>query len=141
MQTFKIQLLLILAFPILGCGGEDNGIAPVSGTVFFKGKPLPNATVNFSPKGENSRGATGTTDKDGKYRLTSFQINDGAKIGKYSVTIRAEEGGDGALKAKDDIDYARGKLVTPKKYSDSASSGLTAEIAKKNNIIDFQLTE
>lgn len=141
MRPFLKLYLFALPLIISGCGGEDNGLAPVSGTVFFKGKPLANAAVNFLPNGENTRGATGITDNNGKYKLTSFQINDGAKIGKYSVTIRAEEGGDGALKAKDDIDYARGKLVTPKKYSDSASSGLTAEIAKKNNIIDFQLTE
>ena len=135
------SVLFLILMTIAGCSGDDRGLAPVSGTVLFNGKPLPNAGVIFTPDEDNIRVGVGSTDKDGKYKLTSFQINDGAKIGKYAITIRAEEGGDSKLKPADALDFVRGKIITPLKYSRPETSGLTAEVARKNNVIDFQLPE
>ena len=137
----RYLIFLVLSIIHLGCSGDDRGLAPVSGTIFFKGKPLADAAINFIPKDTTGRVAAGSADKDGKYKLTSFQINDGAKIGKYTITIRAEEGGDSKLKPADALDYVRGKIITPLKYSRPETSGLTAEVARKTNIIDFQLSE
>ncbi len=137
----RYWILLLISIIHLGCSGDDRGLAPVSGTIFFKGKPLADAAINFTPEDTTGRVAAGSTDKDGKYKLTSFQINDGAKIGKYTITIRAEEGGDSKLKPADALDFVRGKIITPLKYSRPETSGLTAEVARKNNVIDFQLSE
>lgn len=137
----RYLIFLLLSIIHIGCSGDDRGLAPVSGTIFFKGKPLADAGINFIPEDTTARVAAGSTDKDGKYKLTSFQINDGAKIGKYAITIRAEEGGDSKLKPADALDFVRGKIITPLKYSRSETSGLTAEVARKNNVIDFQLPE
>lgn len=138
----KMNIKLIpLVVVLSGCFGENSGIVPVSGTITFKGKPLPNASITFTPEDSASRTAVGSTDKDGKYQLTSFNINDGAKIGKYKVSVRAEEGGDSNLKPADTIDFARGKIITPLKYSKAETSGLFADVTNKKNIIDFQLTE
>lgn len=137
----SVSFLILINLIITGCSGDDRGLAPVSGTVLFNGKPLPNAGVIFTPDEDNIRVGVGSTDKDGKYRLTSFQINDGAKIGKHTVTIRAYEIPDGPPKAADDITNVRGKMLTPFKYARPESSGLTAEVARKNNVIDFQLVE
>ena len=125
----------------IGCAGDDRGLAPVSGTVYLNEKPLANATVIFTPKENNIRVGTGSTDKNGQYRLTSFQTNDGARIGKHSVTIRAYEATDGPFKPADDISLTRGKMLTPAKYAKTESSGLTADVEKKNNVIDFKLTD
>ena len=137
----RYWILLLISIIHLGCSGDDRGLAPVSGTIFFKGNPLADAAINFIPEDTTGRVAAGSTDKDGKYKLTSFQINDGAKIGKYTITIRAEEGGDSKLKPADALDFVRGKIITPLKYSRPETSGLTAEVARKNNVIDFQLSE
>ena len=137
----SVSFLILISLIITGCSGDDRGLAPVSGTVLFNGKPLPNAGIIFTPDEDNTRVGVGSTDKDGKYKLTSFQINDGAKIGKYAITIRAEEGGDSKLKPADALDFVRGKIITPLKYSRPENSGLTAEVARKNNVIDFQLSE
>ncbi|NBR05473.1 MAG: hypothetical protein EBT92_06865 [Planctomycetes bacterium] len=139
----KIWYFVILLSSIIhiGCSGDDRGLAPVSGTIIFKGKPLANAGINFIPEDTTARVAVGSTDKDGKYKLSSYQINDGAKIGRYSITIRAEEGGDSNLKPADALDFVRGKIITPLKYSRPDTSGLTAEVARKNNVIDFELKE
>ena len=137
----RYLIFLSLSIIHIGCSGDDRGLASVSGTIFFKGKPLADAGINFIPEYTTPRVAAGSTDKDGKYKLTSFQINDGAKIGKYTITIRAEEGGDSKLKPADALDFVRGKIITPLKYSRPETSGLTAEVARKNNVIDFQITE
>jgi hypothetical protein len=132
--------LLALACLPLGCSGENRGLAPVSGTVYMNGKPLPNASVIFTPVEDNVRVGVGSTDKNGKYRLTSFQTNDGARIGKHAVTIRAYEVPDGPFKPADDMSLSRGKMLTPAKYSKAETSGLTATVENKNNVIDFNLT-
>ena len=41
-------------------------MAPVSGTVFYNGKPLANAYVGFVPEEAGVRAAYGTTDENGK---------------------------------------------------------------------------
>jgi hypothetical protein len=136
-----VSFVILINLIISGCSSDDRDLAPVSGTVLFNGKPLPNAGIIFTPDEDNTRVGIGSTDKDGKYRLTSFQINDGAKIGKHSVTIRAYEIPDGPPKAADDITNVRGKMLTPFKYAKPETSGLTAEVARKNNVIDFQISE
>jgi hypothetical protein len=130
-------LLALLA----GCGG-DARLARVSGTVRYNGKPLANAYVGFWPDEPGLRAASGTTDANGHYRLTTFQGNDGAMVGKHRVMVRAEETPGGPPKAADDITYKRGKLLTPLRYSNVETSKLTAEVvARKKNVIDFDLTD
>ena len=127
----RYWILLLISIIHLGCSSDDRGLAPVSGTIFFKGKPLADAAVNFIPEDTTGRVATGSSDKDGKYKLTSFQINDGAKIGKYAITIRAEEGGDSKLKPADALDFVRGKIITPLKYSRPETSVLLRKLPEK----------
>ena len=71
-----------------GCGGGSSNpaTAPVTGTVQLNGQAVEGATVTFV--GEASpRPATGITDAQGKFTLTSFKPNDGAPPGEYSITI------------------------------------------------------
>ena len=132
-----ISLILLLS----GCGDDGRGLAPVSGTVRYKGKPLANAYITFVPDEDAVRSASATTDQNGHYRLTTFDANDGARIGKHRVSVRAEEQPEGPPLAADDINRKRGKLLTPVEYTNVETSGLTAEVAKKNNVIDFNLKD
>jgi hypothetical protein len=133
--------LIFLTMIQAGCFWNDRGLAPVSGTIFFKGAPLANAGINFIPEDHLARVAIGSTDKEGKYKLTSFQINDGAKVGKYKVTIRAEEGGDSDKKRSDALDFVRGKIITPLRYANPETSGLIADVLNSKNVINFELSE
>lgn len=139
LRYIKTIIFSIILF--CGCSGDDRGLAPVSGTVYLNGKPLPNANIIFTPLEENIRVAVGSTDKEGRYKLTSFQTSDGAKIGKHKVSIRAYEIADETFKPADDITIKKGKLLSPRKYLDPETSGLTADVEKKSNIIDFKLSE
>ena len=90
-QVMTIALMLGLS-TFSGCSPASNRpkLVPVSGTVKFKGAPLPNATVTFMPEGSAPRNPYGTTDKDGNFQLTSYDTNDGAVPGDYMVTIVAK---------------------------------------------------
>jgi hypothetical protein len=53
------------------------------------GTPVAGATVLFMPEGqEGGRPASGFTSSDGLFRLTTYQLNDGAQPGSYRVLIQ-----------------------------------------------------
>ncbi len=90
-------VLLGLAAFLVGCGGgggDQYGVQPVSGVVTCQGKPVANATVNFTPvkeegraEGRPGRVALGITDENGKFRLTTYENYDGAIVGRHTVTV------------------------------------------------------
>jgi len=73
-------LLLVLA----GCGGSD--IKKVSGTLTYKGQPVPDAYVTFTP--DNGRPSWGETDGQGRFTLHYDKTQDGAIAGKHKVSVR-----------------------------------------------------
>jgi hypothetical protein len=76
---------------LAGCGG--NNTSKVAGTVTLDGKPTAGATVTFVPVEEAAgrRLASGVTNADGHFRLTTFNTNDGALPGEYHVTVTLVE--------------------------------------------------
>jgi hypothetical protein len=79
----------------LGCSNVK--VIPVEGVVTLDGKPLPGATVSFMPV-EAGRSATGQTDADGNFRLTTFRTEDGALPGEYKVIVVVSEAYEGLSK-------------------------------------------
>lgn len=76
--------VMLLVCP--GCGNDDVILAPVSGSVSYKGKPVSKAMVTFSRVGVPRIG-TGITDDGGSFVLTTVNTNDGAPVGDCAVTI------------------------------------------------------
>jgi len=83
--------LLAAVAAATGCG-PDNGLnlAPVRGTVSYKGELLKNGTVMFEP--DESQGTTGPTafgviQSNGTYVLSSESSGDGAVVGTHRVGI------------------------------------------------------
>src|SRR5262245_10699043 len=80
---------------LAGCGGQT--IAPVKGRVMFKGKPVKEAHLTFSPIGKSEdeqrpgKPATGMTDEEGYYVLSTFAAGDGALIREHRVTIDLDD--------------------------------------------------
>jgi len=83
-RRFAFLALLILA----GAGCSGSGAVPVKGTVRLDGKELPGATVTFLSQESGGRDASGATDANGVFRLTTFEANDGALRGKYKVIVQ-----------------------------------------------------
>ena len=75
-----------------GCGSSGPPLVDAGGTVTYQGKPVPGAVVTFVPQvgvdfGE-APSATGTTDEDGRFTLSSRQRH-GAVVADMKVSISA----------------------------------------------------
>ena len=114
-----------LLFP--GCGSSGPRTYPVSGSVLFDGKPLPEGDIILHAAQEDV-GADASKIKDGKY---SFR----AKAGKKKVVILA------AREVPGKRDPVMGPLLEnyiPTRYNDQTI--LTAEVRESGeNRFDFQL--
>jgi hypothetical protein len=79
---------LFLVLSLAGCGAKTNA---VTGTVTLDGKPLAGAAIQFVPQGAG-RDATGETDKNGHFAMSTFKPGDGVLPGTYKVTIAPPTG-------------------------------------------------
>jgi hypothetical protein len=87
MRTFAAGLLTAGLVALCGCGGKA-GYESVHGVVLLDGEPVPEAAVAFVPEDPNGEGATGYTDEDGRFVMSSTSVT-GVKPGKYKVRIEA----------------------------------------------------
>jgi len=92
------RYLLMAAFAGLlfaGCGPGAEGDAgrkplfKVNGKITMSGGPVANAMVSFSPKNKQPV-ATGRTNTDGQFTLTTYDPGDGAAEGDYVVLVTKE---------------------------------------------------
>ena len=74
---------MLAAFVAAGCGQSPT--VKVTGTVTIKGQPAENVQVTFLPA--DGRPATGVTDAQGKFELSTFKPGDGAMPGQQTVTL------------------------------------------------------
>jgi len=130
LRSLRLCVSLCLLAAIGGCGRNNFELAPVHGNVTIDDKPLFQGKVMFAPipkAGEENPGrpASGTIQKNGDFRLTTFNKHDGAVVGEHWVTI-INVGED----LPDDVpEFAR--LTAPKKVT---------VVAGKDNQIDIRLT-
>jgi len=144
--SFVLVSLLIFA----GCGKKSDGNTFVTGTVTQGGNPLEDARVTFVPEGGTGEAAGGSTDKDGKFLLTTSagKQGTGTKPGQYKVTItktKIEWDGktylpvmrEGDEPSKDE------KIVhlLPLQYSNSVQTPFKATVTEKkaDNVFDFDV--
>lgn len=88
----RLALATACLLATIGCGQRGPETVAVEGTITFGGQECPAAgTIYFVPvkiaEGLTQRPASGAFDKDGRFRVTSFQPNDGLVPGVYSVRI------------------------------------------------------
>ena len=158
-MRMAVLLGCMLSFCFVGCGGGDGfpPPVPVSGKVLVAGKPVEGAAVTFLSK-SGGRSASGKTDKDGNFKLTSVKTDDGASPGEYAVTISKQEakgGGSATVDISKGYGDNYGKMqgaagsgsmekvinqVLPAKYADPLQAGLVRSVVKGDkNEFDFDL--
>jgi hypothetical protein len=131
-------LLLAVAMLIAGCSTSNNPKTyPVTGKVTYRGQPVTSGMVLLTPEG-SGHAATGNLDKDGSFRLTTFQKDDGAVPGKYQVAVQVFPDDGAGLPG---AEFAGKKPPVPQKYMSPQSSGLIAEIKVGENNLDFPLKD
>lgn len=158
-------LLLVVLTLSVGCSGEDSNhpkTYPVSGTVKMNGTAVEGATVTFQLT-DGKGNAIGSSDKNGKYTLSTFRPNDGAVAGQYKVSItkydvepiKSSSLPPGQIASGDlPADYAAPSVLAgggkggdtgpknslPAKYANAVSSTLGALVETKgSNKFDFDL--
>lgn len=121
----SLPVLLVVA--LAGCGKIRP--LPVSGIVKLDGQPVQGAVVTFHPEQGSGRVASGTTDSEGRFALTTLESGDGAFPGDYKVTVQYSEGvvGPAASNMRDaftGMQEAAKKRPTKPRYVVPASYGL-----------------
>ncbi len=141
---------------LVGCGGSGIGTVPAEGVITVDGQPMEGVMVVFNPDAEGGRAASGRTDAEGKYVLTTVENGDGALPGTYKVSVSKHENEEDDLPKEVDpddeasLDAIYGQLDTRKQaksknliadmYSNHMGSGLTAEVTSGGeNNFDFDV--
>lgn len=140
----------------VGCGAKQKTLKTeeVEGVVTLDGQPVPDATVTFVPVQEgNGASATGTTDSEGKYRLTAMASGASAEagagtlpgeyyVGVMKVNLPAVPTSEEALapQGKQRPTSAPLTHVVPQKYNVPKDSGLKATVKEGKNDIPITLT-
>jgi hypothetical protein len=75
----------LLLVALAGCNSNDPKIVEVTGTLTYKGNPMPNVLVTFSP--ESGRPSWGQTNENGEFKLNYAKGQDGALVGKHKVWV------------------------------------------------------
>ena len=145
-----------LAVGFTGCSGDAGPtVQYVEGVVTLDGEAIEGVTVGFSPVDvQEGIAATGTTDSNGVYKLTSSQggkPDQGAVAGEYTVTFRKVKGTFAEALTPDDPGYeksmASGKeesapaleYVVPARYGNPADSEFKVTVKSgKNTGDDFK---
>ena len=79
------RLFLALSVGLAGC--SQGKPVKVEGALTLDGKPFPGATITFMPAAGNGRSASGLSEEDGSFRLTTFKPDDGALPGEYKIMV------------------------------------------------------
>ena len=91
-QSLLALLCIVVMAVAVGCGSdgppapEKLPVVPASGVVIYQGKPVAEASVAFQHT-EGKVSATGKTDANGKFKLSTYGKDDGAPAGGYRVTV------------------------------------------------------
>jgi hypothetical protein len=139
LTNLPLLFLSICSLCLTSCGG---GLIRTSGVVTLDGDPIRNAAVMFVPV-DGGRPSTGRTDAEGRFELSTIVPGDGTAPGEYTVTITACE----SLVPEDeagpvtDEDYENEQIrwIVPQRYSRAETSGLTADVGRKNHEFPFEL--
>jgi hypothetical protein len=146
---FKLTVFFVAFCLTAGCSGSKlSGLYQVTGKITHQGKPIEGVTVNFFPviESSTSRTATGQTDKNGNFILTTLQTNDGAFSGEYKITLRKllfsmtnEELND--IEKNGRTARIESANIIPDQYQTKATTPLTFTVKSQKNICEIDITE
>ena len=144
--SFMVTSLLIVA----GCAKSDGNVL-VTGTITQGGVAVEGASVMFIPDGGTGEGASGRTDSEGKYVLTTStgKSGTGTKPGTYKVTVSktvSEWDGRSYRTVSEDGEYVQvedrtTKHLLPLSYNSLANTPLKATVTenKDDNVFNFDI--
>lgn len=140
-----IVLTWILLFS--GCNGSSViKTDEVEGTVTYKGTPVSDANIAFSPI-SNGSPAYGRTDSQGKYKLQTLlgAVDQGTTPGEYVVIINKSENIPTGKKEIDsdgkEVDVMTSRSLLPTVYSSATTTPLKVTVVSGKNVFNFDLID
>jgi hypothetical protein len=124
----------VAVFGLVGCGAPADGPVkpqplPTAGQVTYQGRPLATATVSFLSE-DGKIAASGETDVNGEFTLSTHHSGDGAPVGRYKVLVTI----DAYAVSPQGFPVPKrrsGPAVTlPEKYGNIANTPLSAEVTQ-----------
>lgn len=101
----------------------------VTGRVLFNDEPLPNAEIATQPVKPGLRGAIGTTDEQGRFKLMTHidgEFLEGAYQGEHRVTV---------IRRHNVSTLGPPPLMTPEQYASFDSSPLRIEVSQEHSVV------
>jgi hypothetical protein len=132
MRFSSIHTLLLAAATMssllfAGCDSRPKRV-PVAGTVYIDGQPVKGGHIRVIPN--SARSAQAMIDKDGKFRLGTFETTDGAVLGEHPIEVVSVES----------LGPNSKRWLIPKKYSSVTTSNKTIVIDKPIEDMRIELT-
>ena len=134
----RILLLVLLVFASAGCGSRPGSI---TGTVSYKGSPLPSGRVVFLCEG-GTKPALMADIVDGAYSIPTAPVGDcKITVATYQTKVTAVPNmpKDGASPPGGGPKSAGKYVPIPAKYGDSTLSGLTYRIVPGDQVHPIEL--
>ena len=145
MKMRAVALIMAVGLLPTGCEQRPSGrpvTVPVTGVVRCDGEAVAGATVSFQAEA-GGRSATGISDAEGRYQLSTFSRGDGAVPGSYKVIVLKYATPDASGGAEKYVPpqgpEPPPKHLLPEKYAAAKTSGLEATVSNGPNTIDFDL--
>jgi hypothetical protein len=122
-----LSIILAVTLIVRGTCNRRPTVVPVSGQVLIDGQPLTSGFVRVIPHG--ARSAVGEINSEGRFKLTTFDNQDGCVLGKHPVEIIS----------RDVLSPTKIRWLTPKKYSQTATSELTITVDGPTDSLRIEL--
>lgn len=138
MRLGRLVWFFIVPMSLVGCGGPaEHGLtlAPVSGTVKYKGAPVESGTVTFYPE-TGDRPASGALGPGGKFTLGTFETGDGARVGTHKITVQAFRAG-----AAVSVGNPAEESLLPVNYTDVGTTPLLKQVQEGPNDLIIEIEE
>lgn len=117
----------------VGCGKSETAQAPVypvKGKITFRGYPIQGASIALHPKAGAQAGVPtprASVDQQGNFTVTTFNANDGAPAGEYTLTVLWYK------PVKQGADTVAGPNALPPKLAKPETSDLTVTVTAAPN--------
>ena len=139
--------MFFLFIPLLaGCQGGDGNFPRtemVEGTVLLDGTPIPKAGITFIPSGSEGEIASGFSDENGNFTISSQNgaPGKGAMTGGYRVTVSHPEITYTPSPTNPETGTTTAKELLPSVYQDKEKTPLNVSIQKGKNVVKLELTK
>ena len=131
LKYYFAALWIPVALLLTGCGSDTN-IAPFTGEVRYKGKPLAFGSVMLQPV-EGGQPSNAVIQSDGTFVMSIRDVGEGATIGLNRVRVTCFPAQNTKKTGNASQELALGKSLIPTKYNSFGSSGLSVEVKPENN--------